>query len=221
MNRPGQRKNPQRIRQRRVTRALRLGCGRRLIKEPENKVRCKEHLPGWNMYDTLNLRAITFSGAGIDMTLGDTAVTIGGRYLSKCVIFKTIKKLLLNNTSALLPDTFGRLAPGHLRVQLVIVKINTQVSRTKAWGRLAANGGRDLHRSHAVDDPVCAAASVASDTHCRSKIQEIQEFTFNSNRGTTFRRQMSSVRYCNVNLDERAGGLHYGRNQKCMNDQNC
>jgi hypothetical protein len=65
------------------------------------------------MYDILNLRAITFSGAGIDMTLGDTAVTIGGRYLSKCVIFKTIKKLLLNNTSALLPDTFGRLAPGH------------------------------------------------------------------------------------------------------------
>ena len=63
------------------------------------------------------------------MTLGDTAVTIGGRYLLTEVIFKALR----NKTNAA-PDTFQGLPPSNLRICYIIVKVNAQVGGAIAWG---------------------------------------------------------------------------------------
>ena len=99
-------------------------------------------------------------------------------------------------------DTFQGLPPRNLRVRHVIVKIDAEVGGAIAWGRLAADAGRDLHRAHAVDDPVRAAAGVAADADSGAKVQEIQELALNGDRGTAVGGQVGCVHYHNVNFDE-------------------
>ena len=46
----------------------------------------------WSKNGNFIATVLTFSVAGMEMTLGDTAVTIGGRYLSDLVELESKKK---------------------------------------------------------------------------------------------------------------------------------